>query len=156
MTLGDGFKYLFSRQYEQVDNLLVPKLLEIQEQRSSLRLSNEGDTSEDISNIISDFLNEQNSLLKEVSKKLDQIDSRNAVKTEVLTLYPETLSYTVREYLQMKGVDDRHLNTMRKRAVMFANQGKQINLPRKGNEYVFRGNDISYLDQALKTVLGLD
>lgn len=39
---------------------------------------------------------------------------------------------------------------------MFANQGKQINLPRKGNEYVFKGNDISYLDQALKTVLGLD
>jgi hypothetical protein len=45
---------------------------------------------------------------------------------------------------------------MRKRAVMFANQGKQINLPKRGKEYLFVGNDISYLDQALKTVLGLD
>lgn len=78
------------------------------------------------------------------------------IDTEVMELYPDTLSYTVKEYLQIKGVDDRHLHTMRKRAVMFANQGKQTKLPIKGKEYVFIGNDISYLDQALKTVLGLD
>jgi phage regulator Rha-like protein len=113
------------------------------------------------------MFSEMNSRMKLLSERTEKLDSmekatsnnrgiKGVIDTEVLELYPETLSYTVKEYLQMKGVDDRHLNTMRKRAVMFANQGKQINLPRKGNEYVFVGNDISYLDQALKTVLGLD
>jgi phage regulator Rha-like protein len=113
------------------------------------------------------MFSEMNSRMKLLSERTEKLDSmekatsnnrgiKGVIDTEVLELYPETLSYTVKEYLQMKGVDERHLNTMRKRAVMFANQGKQINLPRKGNEYVFRGNDISYLDQALKTVLGLD
>jgi len=98
------------------------------------------------------------------TQRLDAIDKAQEehkglagiVETEVMDTYPDTLSYTVREYLQMKGVSDRHLNTMRKRAVMFANQGKQTNLPKRGKEYLFVGNDISYLDQALKTVLGLD
>lgn len=109
-------------------------------------------------------MNNKMKILSERTEKLDSMEKatsnnrgiKGVIDTEVLELHPETLSYTVKEYLQMKGVDDRHLNTMRKRAVMFANQGKQINLPRKGNEYVFKGNDISYLDQALKTVLGLD
>lgn len=98
------------------------------------------------------------------TQRLDAIDKATdshkgiagVVETEVMEIYPDSLSYTVKEYLQKKGVSEEHLHTMRKRAVMFANQGKQTNLPRKGNEYIFRGNDISYLDQALKTVLGLD
>ena len=98
------------------------------------------------------------------TQRLDAIDRATdshkgiagVVETEVMEIYPDNLSYTVKEYLQKKGVSEEHLHTMRKRAVMFANQGKQTNLPRKGNEYIFRGNDISYLDQALKTVLGLD
>lgn len=102
--------------------------------------------------------------LSERTQKLDSMEKatsnnkgiKGVIDTEVLELYPNTLSYTVKEYLQMKGVSDQHLHTMRKRAVMFANQGKQTKLPMKGKEYVFTGNDISYLDQALKTVLGLD
>lgn len=102
--------------------------------------------------------------LSERTQKLDSMEKatsnnkgiKGVIDTEVMELYPETLSYTVREYLQKKGVSEEHLHTMRKRAVMFANQGKQTKLPIKGNEYVFVGNDISYLDQALKTVLGLD
>ena len=98
------------------------------------------------------------------TQRLDAIDKATdthkglagVVETEVMEIYPDILSYTVKEYLQMKGVSEEHLHTMRKRAVMFANQGKQTKLPTKGKEYVFVGNDISYLDQALKTVLGLD
>lgn len=109
-------------------------------------------------------MTEHMSTLTARTQRLDAIDKASdlhkglagVVETEVMEIYPESLSFTVREYLQKKGVSEEHLHTMRKRAVMFANQGKQINLPRKGNEYVFRGNDISYLDQALKTVLGLD
>lgn len=103
-------------------------------------------------------------ILSARTQRLDAIDNATGthkgiagvIETEVEEIYPETLSYTVREYLQKKGVSEEHLHTMRKRAVMFANQGKQTKLPIKGNEYVFVGNDISYLDQALKTVLGLD
>jgi len=109
-------------------------------------------------------MTEQMKLLSERTQKLDSMEKatsnnkgiKGVIDTEVEEIYPSNLAYTVREYLEKKGVSDEHLNTMRKRAVMFANQGKQTNLPRKGNEYVFRGNDISYLDQALKTVLGLD
>lgn len=109
-------------------------------------------------------MNNRMKLLSERTEKLDSMEKatsnnkgiKGVIDTEVMELYPETLSYTVREYLQKKGVSEEHLHTMRKRAVMFANQGKQTKLPIKGNEYVFVGNDISYLDQALKTVLGLD
>lgn len=113
------------------------------------------------------MFSEMNSRMKILSERTEKLDSmekatsnnkgiKGVIDTEVMELYPETLSYTVREYLQKKGVSEEHLHTMRKRAVMFANQGKQTKLPIKGNEYVFVGNDISYLDQALKTVLGLD
>ena len=103
-------------------------------------------------------------LLSERTQKLDSMEKaasnnkgiKGVIDTEILEIYPKSLSYTVKEYLIMKGVEDRHLSTMRKRAVMFTNQGKQTKLPAKGTEYVFIGNDISYLDQALKTVLGLD
>ena len=103
-------------------------------------------------------------ILSARTQRLDAIDKptdthkglAGVVETEVMEIYPETLSYTVREYLSKKGVSEEHLHTMRKRAVMFANQGKQTKLPIRGNEYLFIGNDISYLDQALKTVLGLD
>ena len=122
---------------------------------------------EDISPALLECLNNMQKemrLLSARTLRLDAIDSatnnnkgiKGVIDTEVEEIYPSNLAYTVREYLEKKGVSDEHLNTMRKRAVMFANQGKQTNLPRKGNEYVFRGNDISYLDQALKTVLGLD
>lgn len=113
------------------------------------------------------MFSEMNSRMKMLSERTEKLDSmeratsnnrgiKGVIDTEVMELYPETLSYTVREYLQKKGVSEEHLHTMRKRAVMFANQGKQTKLPMKGKEYVFIGNDISYLDQALKTVLGLD
>ena len=109
-------------------------------------------------------MNARMKLLSERTEKLDSMEKatsnnkgiKGVIDTEVMELYPETLSYTIKEYLQKKGVSEEHLHTMRKRAVMFANQGKQTKLPTKGKEYVFVGNDISYLDQALKTVLGLD
>jgi phage regulator Rha-like protein len=109
-------------------------------------------------------MSERMNVLAARTQRLDAINEATGthkgiagvIETEVEEIYPDTLSYTVKEYLQKKGVSEEHLHTMRKRAVMFANQGKQTKLPMKGNEYVFIGNDISYLDQALKTVLGLD
>ena len=113
------------------------------------------------------IFSEMNTRMKVLSERTEKLDSmekatsnnkgiKGVIETEVMEIYPDILSYTVKEYLQMKGVSEEHLHTMRKRAVMFANQGKQTKLPTKGKEYVFVGNDISYLDQALKTVLGLD
>ena len=109
-------------------------------------------------------MTKQMNVLTTRTQRLDAIDKATEehkgiagiVETEVEELYPETLAYTVKEYLHMKRVSEDHLHTMRKRAVMFASQGKQTKLPLKGKEYLFVGNDISYLDQALKTVLGLD
>lgn len=114
-------------------------------------------------NMLSNMTEHMN-ILTARTQRLDAIDKASdlhrglagVVETEVMEIYPDSLSYTVKEYLQKKGVSEEHLHTMRKRAVMFANQGKQTKLPIKGKEYVFIGNDISYLDQALKTVLGLD
>lgn len=114
-----------------------------------------------------EYLNTMQREMKTLSartQRLDAIDKATEthkgiggiVENEVEDIYPDDIAYTVREYLAAKGVSDIHLHTMRKRAVMFASQGKQNKLPKKGKEYLFVGNDISYLDQALKTTLELD
>lgn len=114
-----------------------------------------------------EYLNNMQREMKVLSartQRLDAIDRATEthkgiggiVENEVEDIYPDDIAYTVREYLAAKGVSDIHLHTMRKRAVMFASQGKQNKLPKKGKEYLFVGNDISYLDQALKTTLELD
>lgn len=114
-----------------------------------------------------EYLNNMQREMKVLSARTQRLDAiDNAVEThkgigaivenEVEDIYPDDIAYTVREYLVAKGVSDIHLHTMRKRAVMFASQGKQNKLPKKSKEYLFVGNDISYLDQALKTALELD
>lgn len=109
-------------------------------------------------------MTEKMNILTARTERLDAIDKATEqhkgiggiVENEVEDTYPDDIAYTVREYLDAKGVSNIHLHTMRKRAVMFASQGKQNKLPKKGKEYLFIGNDISYLDQALKTTLELD
>lgn len=114
-----------------------------------------------------EYLNTMQREMKVLSARTQRLDAIDTavethkgigaiVENEVEDIYPDDIAYTVREYLQAKGVSDIHLHTMRKRAVMFASQGKQNKLPKKGKEYLFVGNDISYLDQALKTALELD
>ena len=124
-------------------------------------------TTEIINPQLLEYLNTMQREMKVLSARTQRLDAIDTavethkgigaiVENEVEDIYPDDIAYTVREYLQAKGVSDIHLHTMRKRAVMFASQGKQTKLPLKGKEYLFVGNDISYLDQALKTVLGLD
>ena len=110
-------------------------------------------------------MTEKRNILTTRTERLDNIDNsmikhkgiKGVVNTEVEDCYPPELEYTTREYLEWKQVNVSHLNTLRKRAIVFYRQGtKQEELPKKGSEVVFKGNNISYLDQALKTVLGLD
>ena len=152
------FVMMLSRNTEQVVNAKLHLANAFSKAKQALQSINP-----ELLNLLDNMTTQMN-ILTARTQRLDAIDKAAAshkgiagiVETEVEELYPETLSYTVKEYLNLKRVSEDHLHTMRKRAVMFATQGKQNKLPIKGTEYLFIGNDISYLDQALKTVLGLD
>lgn len=110
-------------------------------------------------------MTEQMKVLTARTERLDAINKATETKkgikgvldTEIEDCYPEDLSYTVREYLVMKKQSLDNLHIMRKRAIGFWKQSCQVTeLPKKGNEVLFVGNNIAFLDQALKTVLGLD
>lgn len=99
------------------------------------------------------------------TKRLDEVEKvtndnkgiKGVIDTQIEDMYSDDLEFTVREYLEYKGVGLVHLNTMRRRAIGFYRQGIQSeDLPKKNKEVVFKGNAIGYLDQALKTTLELD
>jgi phage anti-repressor protein len=103
--------------------------------------------------------------LAERTEKLDSMERatnnnkgiKGVIDTEIDDIYPSDISFTVKEYLDFKGVDLRHLHTLRKRAIQFYRNGTQeVELPKRGSEVLFKGANVGYLDQALKTVLGLD
>lgn len=94
--------------------------------------------------------------LQVVEAKLKLADAFIAAKKALLNVNPETLAYTVKDYLKIKRVSEDHLNTVLQKALMLVDQSKQAKLSLKNKEYLFIGNNISYLDQALKIVLGLD
>lgn len=110
-------------------------------------------------------MNNRMKVLSERTQRLDSIEQatnnnkgiKGVIDTEVEDIYPNDISFTVKEYLEFKGVDLRHIHTLRKRAIQFYRNGTQnIKLPKKEGEIIFKGANVGYLDQALKTVLGLD
>lgn len=110
-------------------------------------------------------ITEQMNTLAIRTQRLDAIDKaennhkgiKGVIDTEIEDIYPSDVSFTVKEYLDFKGVDLRHIHTLRKRAIQFYRNGTQeLELPKKGTEIIFKGANVGYLDQALKTVLGLD
>ena len=114
--------------------------------------------------LLSNMANKMNTLTARTAR-LDAIDKstetkkgiKGIIETEIENCYSDDLSYTVREYLVMKKQSLDYLATMRKRAIGFYKQSCQVEeLQKKGNEVVFVGSNIAFLDQALKTVLGLD
>jgi len=115
-----------------------------------------------------DCLNNMQQEMKTLSARTQKLDNmekatnnnkgiKNVLDTEMEDIYPDDVSFTVREYLDYKGVDLRHIHTLRKRAIQFYRNGTQdVALPKKSTEVLFKGANVGYLDSALKTVLGLD
>lgn len=107
---------------------------------------------------------EMNVKLLERTVKLDKIEQASrlhpgladVLEGEVNNSYPDDLHYTVEEYLNAKGVHLSHLNTMRKRVAQFLLCGS-FGLPTKNskNQNVYRGQQINYLDSALRTILDI-
>jgi|SRR4028119_145537 Uncharacterized phage-encoded protein len=110
-------------------------------------------------------MNNRMNFLAERTQKLDDIEKstnnnrgiKGVIETDIQDIYSEDVALTVKEYLEFKGVDLRYVHILRKRAIQFYRNGTQnIELPKKGGEIIFKGANVGYLDQALKTVLGLD
>lgn len=78
---------------------------------------------------------------------------KGVLDTKMEELFPDSLQFTTREYLEYKGVSLVHLNTLRRRAIQFYRNGTQEELPKKGTEVLFKGACIAYLEEALKTIL---
>lgn len=124
-------------------------------------------TQSDLANQLANFINEQRNttkLLMERTVKLDKIEEASQVhkgcadvlEGEMEGYYDEDDKYTAKEYLDMKKVSSEHLPTLRKRAAQFVRMG-QFGVPSRNSksQTVYVGNQILYLDSALRTILDL-
>ena len=72
--------------------------------------------------------------------------------------YSDDLVLTVKQYLAFKGLDSATFtNTLSKRAAQYYRLAKQSDpLTNRRNQIIYKGSDILYLDEALKSILDLD
>lgn len=72
--------------------------------------------------------------------------------------YSDDLVLTVKQYLNFKGLDSATFtNTLSKRAAQYYRLAKQSDpLTNRRNQIIYKGSDILYLDEALKSILDLD
>jgi len=116
---------------------------------------------------LTNFINQQqetNRQLMARTYKLDRIEEahnnnlgiRDVINGEVDESYPDEVSFTVYEYLQHKGINIQHAATLSKRVAQYVRCG-QYGSPTKNNknQNVYTGNQIHYLDAALRSILGI-
>ena len=72
--------------------------------------------------------------------------------------YSDDLILTVKQYVQFKNIEDASfINTLSKRAAQYYRLAKQSDpLTNRRNQVIYKGSDILYLDEALKSILDLD
>lgn len=72
--------------------------------------------------------------------------------------YPDDLVLTVKQYVTFKNLGSAtFINTLSKRAAQYYRLAKQSDpLTNSRNQVIYRGSDILYLDEALKSILDLD
>ena len=72
--------------------------------------------------------------------------------------YPDDLVLTVKQYVTFKNLENvSFVNTLSKRAAQYYRLAKQSDPEtNRRNQVIYRGSDILYLDEALKSVLDLD
>lgn len=72
--------------------------------------------------------------------------------------YPDDLVLTVKQYVTFKNLENvSFVNTLSKRAAQYYRLAKQSDpLTNRRNQIIYKGSDILYLDEALKSILDLD
>lgn len=72
--------------------------------------------------------------------------------------YPDDLILTVKQYVTFKNLENvSFVNTLSKRAAQYYRLAKQSDpLTNRRNQIIYKGSDILYLDEALKSILDLD
>lgn len=72
--------------------------------------------------------------------------------------YSDDLVLTVKQYVNFKNLGDSpFINTLSKRAAQYYRLAKQSDpLTNRRNQVIYKGSDILYLDEALKSILDLD
>ena len=72
--------------------------------------------------------------------------------------YSDDLVLTVKQYVTFKNLGDSpFINTLSKRAAQYYRLAKQSDpLTNRRNQVIYKGSDILYLDEALKSILDLD
>jgi hypothetical protein len=132
-TIDDGFKYLLSKKYQE--SVLVEQVLtEMQEQISSLVT------------------------LQIHNQKLEITPTKKVLDKNANCNYHEDLVLTVKQYISFKSLENASfINTLSKRAAQYYRLAKQSDpLTNRRNQVIYKGSDILYLDEALKSILDLD
>jgi phage anti-repressor protein len=116
---------------------------------------------------LSSFIEEQRQttkLLMERTNKLDAIEEahtnnpgiKDVIDAELEHNYSDDVSFTVVEYLNHKGVNLDHAATLSKRAPQFVRCGSFGQPSRNSkSQFVYTGNQVNYLDCALRTILDI-
>lgn len=107
---------------------------------------------------------ETNKQLLARTTKLDAIEEahtnnpgiKDVIDAELEHNYSDDVSFTVIEYLNHKGVSLDHAATLSKRAAQFVRCGSFGQPTRNSKcQYVYTGNQVNYLDCALRTILDI-
>jgi hypothetical protein len=107
---------------------------------------------------------ETNKQLLSRTTKLDAIEEahinnpgiKDVIDAELEHNYSDDVSFTVVEYLNHKGVSLTHATTLSKRAPQFVRCGSFGQPTRNSKcQYVYTGNQVNYLDCALRTILDI-
>lgn len=108
---------------------------------------------------------EMNVKLLERTVKLDKIEEahninlgiKGVINDEVENSYPDDVSTTVNDYLISKKIDLCYAPTLAKRAAQFMRcaRSKDVLAKNNKNQTLYVGNQISYLDEALRTILDI-
>ena len=107
---------------------------------------------------------ETNKQLLSRTTKLDAIEEahtnnpgiKDVIDAELEHNYSDDISFTVVEYLNHKGVSLTHAATLSKRAPQFVRCGSFGQPARNSkSQFVYTGNQVNYLDCALRTILDI-
>lgn len=134
MTLSEGFKYLYSTDCEKTE---TPHTLDISHTLLEMQ--------EQINNLLANQTVADPSYEKVINKK-------------TTCNYSNDLVLTVKQYVTFKKIEGTSIvSTLSKRAAQYYRLAKQSDPEtNRRNQVIYRGSDILYLDEALKSVLDLD
>ena len=115
---------------------------------------------------LSSFIEEQRQttkLLMERTNKLDAIEQglnnnqglKDILDGELINQYTDDIKFNVTEYLNYKRVDLSYATTLRKRAAQFVRCGTFGEPVKTAKGLMYTGNQVNYLDCALRTILDI-